>query len=243
MRRNYCFFILDMVYEKAWKHYSLIGGLAMRERKSEMNVSQAWDRINDIFATVVMKALRTESQDKNVQQRVRYSLLVLLGEIEKFLLLMAFFKMCHWLVEFLISYVALVSVRMFCGGSHRKTTLGCYLQSLSVFVTVMLLEKSMIMMPGCSVLICFGIVIVIWFFSPLPSPRQVTCTSIQEYQFRGKALIAIFVIQTLCVHLPERYNNVVMWTWLVLIAEMTVMYMKNKKGDSNHDRERSIAEH
>jgi len=86
--------------------------------------------LNKKIADKIIFLLKTEKHGEEMKQKVLYSLQVILSEVEKLLIFLFVFAVCNLLQEFLISYIALVSIRIYVGGNHCKTSMGCIIYSI-----------------------------------------------------------------------------------------------------------------
>ena len=86
------------------------------------------EKIVDVY---VVKANQVSRYTDSENERIRYSLRVIISEIEK--IAQNYFRL------FLCSFLVVFSCKQFMGGTHRKTFLGCLLFSLSFFQTVIVL--------------------------------------------------------------------------------------------------------
>ncbi len=87
----------------------------------------------------ILSKLNSDNHYSEVQlEQIKYSLQVILGDISKFLILFLLFTLAGHSMGFLYAYLASMFLRIFVGGNHLKTYLGCLLFSL-VYFTVLIL--------------------------------------------------------------------------------------------------------
>lgn len=171
-----------------------------------------WQRFNDKIAHSIMTLLETEKQgDRKMAVKVQYALQVFLDESEKFLLLILFFGVFYDVKKFLLAFVALGSVRIFLGGSHRKTKMGCLLSSLVNFGLILYLAAFYtVSVPAMGGLIIF-LVWEIFMWAPIASPQQLHYSSRQKKKIKKKALLALVFWGGIFSFLPSGMRNVVFW--------------------------------
>lgn len=183
-----------------------------------------WQAVNDRIARRVMALLETEKrQDENTAAKVRYALLVFLDEGEKFVLLSLLFGFFYDLGRFYLAFLALGSLRIFMGGSHRQTKLGCLLSSLVSFTWILGLSEFYTVpvqaMGGLAVLLVLEII----YWAPLASPQQLHYGSSQKNKLKKRALMAMAVWGCLVLILPAELGNIVFWAWVFQAAEVLLV--------------------
>lgn len=91
---------------------------------------QGWERLNDKIVIGILGILQTDQCGEVTRQKVKYTLTVLVSEIQKIFFLCIYFAIFHCMGEFLAAFLTIVALRIFTGGSHKKTMLGCFLHRL-----------------------------------------------------------------------------------------------------------------
>lgn len=153
-----------------------------------------WEKINGKLIDAVMRILDRENVlESNKKAAVRYSLTYVFNEFEKMLLLMICFLAVGKLKEFLVAAVSLICLRIYMGGFHRKTNLGCFIQSLVTFSCIVLLsgitEFDNVM--TCAVVV-IGIV-SIWTSAPVISEKRGKYSDSSKRKFKAQALTVILI--------------------------------------------------
>lgn len=87
-----------------------------------------------------MSKLKIDKNDEKKSALILYSLSCLLNEAGKIAVLTVFFLVQRRWAEFITAFITIASLRIFLGGSHRKTILGCWMQSFLTFETIILLS-------------------------------------------------------------------------------------------------------
>lgn len=189
-----------------------------------------WQECNEKIADSIMKLLETEQQDgKNTVAKVRYALLVFLDEGEKFILLLLFFGVFYDGKKFLMAFLVVVSLRIFMGGSHRRTMLGCFLSSLVNFGLILWLAASFIApvsaAGGLVVLLVWEI--ILW--TPLASPQQLRYTPQQKRRIKEKAFGILGLWGCLYFFLSGEMGNVVFCSLAFQALEVLVVALWRSK--------------
>lgn len=189
-----------------------------------------WQECNEKIADSIMKLLETEQQDgKNTVAKVRYALLVFLDEGEKFILLFLFYGIIYDVKKIILAMLALGSVRKFMGGSHRRTTLGCFLSSLVNFGLILWLADSFTVpvsaAGGLVVLLVWEI--ILW--APLASPQQLHYTPQQKRRIKEKAFGILGLWGCLFFFLSGEMRNVVFCSLAFQALEVLVVVLWRSK--------------
>lgn len=101
-----------------------------------MHVFLLWDRANNFLVSLLMSKLKIDKNDEKKSALILYSLSCLLNEAGKIAVLTVFFLVQRRWAEFITAFITIASLRIFLGGSHRKTILGCWMQSFLTFVHI-----------------------------------------------------------------------------------------------------------
>lgn len=205
-----------------------------------MKIFQQWERINEKLVCFVMAMLQTNNHNQTTIQKVKYSLLVLLSEFEKFLCLLFLFGVFHRLPEFFILVFTIIPIRIFMGGSHRKTMLGCFIQSLVIFGMAMVLSEAFTMNSVVKWMVYDILLLEIWTSTPIPSANRMNYNKAQKMGFKAKALTVLLILTWIESLLPDIYYNQIVSGLLVQALEIaaTCIYKKYKgKEVVNHEEQ------
>lgn len=184
--------------------------------------------LNDKIVDKLLYILETEKHgNENQTAKVKYVLTYIINAAEKMISLLVLFGAIHRLKEFIISSISLVSLRIFMGGMHRKTALGCFLHTFSVFLLLVLAGRVLpIWYP--IVWIVFAITaVLIWRFTPLPSENLVSYSKCQCKCFQWKAWSVLVLLAVVVKRMPERDGNYVVWAVIFQSVEVLVVILKN----------------
>lgn len=195
-----------------------------------MTIFRQWELINEKLVHFIMIILQTNNHDEIMTQKVKYSLLVLLSEFEKFLCLLFLFGVLHRLPEFFILFFTIIPIRMFMGGSHRRTMLGCFIQSLLIFGTAMALSEFFMMNSVIKWMVDGILLMEIWISTPIPSANRMNYNKTQKMEFKAKALTILLILTWVECFLPDLYNNQIVSGLLIQALEIaaTCIYQKHR---------------
>ncbi len=193
-----------------------------------MHVFLLWDRANNFLVSLLMSKLKIDKNDEKKSALILYSLSCLLNEAGKIAVLTVFFLVQRRWAEFITAFITIASLRIFLGGSHRKTILGCWMQSFLTFETIILLSAK-ISVNGytfCPILL-LGL-FLIWKELPLISDQRTIYGEAQCMRFKSKSLTIIVILLMLIYYVPYCIGNVMLWTMCFQILEslLVVLYRK-----------------
>lgn len=194
-----------------------------------MAVFQQWEKLNEKLVFLFLRLLRTENCGENIVQRVTYSLKVLLSEFEKLFFLVFLFGILNQLPEFFTVLLSIIPIRIFMGGSRRKTMLGCFFQSTIMFSIAILLSKNYEMRTELHLIVYIVLAAEIWISTPIQSACRITYSKEQRMKFKAKALTVLLVISWIEQFLPTVYQNLVGFALLVQSVEIIISCIRVKR--------------
>lgn len=185
-----------------------------------------WQEMNERIAHRILGLLETEEYgDSSTVAKVQYALLVLLDESEKFILLSILFGFFYDVRKFYLAFLALGSLRIFMGGSHRQTKLGCLLSSLINFGLILCLSDFLTVPVLAAGGLATLLVLEVVFWIPLASPQQLHRTAQQRRKIQKKALVSLAVWGCLFPFLPAEAGNIVFWALAFQASEVMVVVL------------------
>ena len=104
--------------------------------------------------------------------KIEYVIKVLLSEVEKILLLSIIFVLQGKFNVFLFCFFMIISIRMFMGGTHRKTFWGCFFFSLTFFQLVITLGNRKELAFSMMMLLYFVYIGYIIWYAPIQSEQK-----------------------------------------------------------------------
>ena len=203
---------------------------------NDVSMLYLWEKINEQIVAKFLFILRTKQQGEVTYEKVKYVLTVFLGEIEKIVLLFIIFSSLQCRQEFCIAFLAVVSLRIFTGGSHRKTMLGCFLQSFVNFLIIVYCGKKFVVVKWCYILIMLLWIMAIWKIVPIQSINRMQYTKEQRYGFKAKSLTTLMIVQLMEMWMPEKYFNVLIMALIVQLTELLSVQYGRKEGKDDAEK-------
>jgi accessory gene regulator B len=138
--------------------------------------------------------------------KINYALQVILGELFKMIILILVFFTLERLHYFLFSMIILISIRVFIGGYHCKTTLRCLLFSVLFFLITSWIVPSF---SNVNILAYYGIsilsILIVILYAPFPNVKRPIKTKKRIYNLK---LISIFFVLTWICILLFKVNDI-----------------------------------
>lgn len=154
----------------------------------------------------------------------KYALQSIFYEVIKLVLLSILFMLMGNFTMYLCSVLVLASIRRYMGGIHRKTGLGCFLQSLLTFMLVIQLGRRCFIYPYHNIInmICLT---VIWKYSPVIGKGRIQYSDTSIMKFRAKAISSVLCISCIVEIIPAEISNCIIWVILYQSIETFVSYV------------------
>lgn len=199
-----------------------------------MKVFSMWDTIHKKIVNKIVLCLKNGKVEETEQvQKIRYVLSSVLAELEKCLIL----GLCFWFLGalkiFFLSLCSVVMLRIFTGGQHRTTMLGCFFQSFFTFAIIYILGFYIDILQVCYV-IYIATLVIIWYCTPVLSEKRIAYSKFMQMKFKAKALTSLCILIMTIHFLPKEYGNYCVWSILIQNVDIVVaiVIQKRKKGDS-----------
>ena len=187
------------------------------------------DRQNEKLVKSMMKFLKTDQQEEIVIQKVKYALQVIVSEVEKLIILLMIFGIVGKTLEFLTAYVAVVTIRIYVGGNHVETFLGCVLYTFIMYAFI--LAGADYFIPNRY--ICSGveilIMISIWNNQKSLPESRILYSQNRLLEFKMKALSVLILQMIITQYLPESYRAVIMWGFIIQTIDVQTAIIQRRK--------------
>lgn len=160
---------------------------------------------------------RKYSETEN--EKIRYSMRVLLSEIEKIGLICIIMFIQNRLMMFICSFLVVFSIKQFLGGTHRRTFLGCLLFSLFFFQIVVELAMRIDFKYMPCVLVGYGC--LIYFKAPLQYGQIKVYGKREKQKCKVGSILCIGSWFILILAIPNNcFRQTVSWTLCLQLIEI-----------------------
>lgn len=183
------------------------------------------DTIQEKCVAKIMKHLCKDTQDTERREILEYGLKCFVGEGIKIAFLLLIFGLAGVFWEFIFAFISLLAVRRFIGGSHRKTSTGCFMQSLLVFTLIIVLGKCLVI-PMTGVCILFAVTLLwVWLKGPVVSKKRGGYTRKHFLQFKIKATVTLTVICATGIFVHNPLVNYMIWAVVIQLLDAATAVM------------------
>ena len=170
--------------------------------------------------------------------KIRYALEIIRNEAVKLIILGVLFAVLGSGMEYIFSMVLLLPLRMFSGGMHMKTNIGCFIYSL-VFcmLTIILLPMAPINQAVLFSLFAVSIAVMA-MLSPVASYKRPIKTEARRFTLQKKAWICLSIESVVLIiiwHLGLQ-EYFVIGVWVVTLQALqlfTTWIFRKLKGEKN----------
>lgn len=160
---------------------------------------------------------RAYSESEN--EKIKYSMSVLLSEMEKILVLCLVMFIQNKFMIFTCSFLVIFSIKQFLGGTHRKTFLGCLMFSLFFFQIVV--ELTIHIEFDYIIYVLLGYGCLICFRAPLQYGQIKVYKKKEKIMCKIKAVFCIGIWVILALIIPiKHFRQTVFWTLCLQLIEI-----------------------
>lgn len=156
--------------------------------------------------------------------KVKYAMMVILNEVEKFLMLTVMFAILGEIKIYIISLAVVLSVRFTIGGYHRKTFWGCFFFSLC-FLSVVIMMTKFISLPDIFPIMIFLLYCVfIALKAPILPEYRPEPDDKRKKKLKVYACIIMGVWLAFCeITTDGTIRGCIEWTLLLQLSEILVV--------------------
>jgi len=188
--------------------------------------------VSNFFIRRILDRIRLLNQyDEDDIDMMRYSLQAILWEIEKLIIIFVLFSLIGRHDYFLITLMALISIRVIAGGYHSKTAIKCLLVTLfGFFLAIVVLP--LINLNTLQITILTGFCLWVTF---LAAPmRTIEKEAIQNKDKDGQKRIYVLIITSIWLAFvftfkTHAYAYPVLWVIVLQNAQLLFEYLRRKK--------------
>jgi len=185
--------------------------------------------IDKINIWLIKKCLARRSQlDDFEKEKVEYALSVLFNETEKLIGIIFVFLIIGRVKMFLVSFIVLMSLRIFIGGFHFSKRYQCFLFTLLFFMVTVFLSEIFIVDKALGIgLFCLGFMNIV-LCAPLPSKHRILVSERGKKRLRNQSKIVILMWIICYIFIFDMLANIILWT--VMVQQIEILYSKITHG-------------
>jgi len=122
--------------------------------------------------TFINKMVENRKDDNLAEIKIRYGLAVLRNEIYKMIIMFIFYLCIGKLVEYIFSLMILLPIRIYSGGLHMKSNLGCFIFSFIFTLLAICVLPIIPMNFSLNLYLCVCSFAILAICSPFSSPKK-----------------------------------------------------------------------
>ncbi len=158
------------------------------------------------------------------KDRIEYALMVLLDETEKILGILIIFAMLNKMNDFLLSFIVLMSLRIFIGGIHFSTRARCFTFTLCFFLSIVYISDIIMVDKLIGIPVCGVALLNIVLCAPLSSKHRILVTERGKKNLKRAAIIVMAMWTVGYILLNVKTANIILWT--VIMQQLEILYYK-----------------
>ena len=154
--------------------------------------------------------------------KICYGIENFFSELLKNVILIIFFFILGYGIEYLVCMFTVFFIRQFMGGIHMKSALGCLLFSLSVYSVTIAADTYLIIPIPLRIMFAVTLLILMILFAPIPSPNRprYSVKKRRTIKLSGVLGIGITLMGSVIFH---DYSNCVFWIYFLQIVEVMMV--------------------
>ena len=194
-------------------------------------------RLEETSEYISLKLLGDHSEQEK-KEILTYGIIVFMKETGKLCMLCLLFLFMGYFKEFVFAVVNFLMLRTFIGGMHRKTTIGCLIQSFLTIYLCILISRMELLSGVLPVIIGAVLIVLVILLAPVVAKERAKYPKGKRIQFKIAAVIMIAIQLLLENYLPHEYANMMTSCELLVLAELaaavTVRYKEGKMQTTDH---------
>lgn len=188
--------------------------------------------ISDFLIKRILNQIRALNRyEEDDIDMMRYSLQAILWEIEKVIIIFVIFALMGYPIHYLVTLIVLMSIRVFAGGYHSKSSFGCLFITFSgFFLAIYVLPQ--IPLNNLAILVLSGLSLLVTL---LAAPiRSVQKEAVQKKDKDMQKKMTAFVITTiwlilLFINKTNTYAFPALWMIVLQNAQLLFEYLRRKE--------------
>lgn len=180
------------------------------------------EKIADIIVQNIMEIRHVEHEQKEI---LKFGIQIFMEMGINLIVSIGIMLILHKVPEGIFFYLVFIPVRIYSGGYHSNTYLGCFLLSTITFIFVLVTCQKWHLPRGYSIWCIVVLTSLIWKIRPVINESRPVST--EEYKrFVSKLKVVLIVIVMVAVVLEINHNNIylnIMISGLLLTAITLIM--------------------
>lgn len=190
-----------------------------------------WDILNNKISKKLAAKLCDNERSANI---VAYGINVFINDIEKGIILITAFAAMGLIGMFIRSFIIIAILRMWMGGSHRKTMLTCILQSFVEFMSVFLISRIISQIIDYTIWTQIVVTLIICLIDVLYCPvilsKRGKYRKKKIYLFKCIAIVNIVALFTIQLYVSTNVKILILSCEIIQIIDIILAKITKRKG-------------
>lgn len=179
--------------------------------------------MNNIVHELVKKIGETNPQFSSIElKKMEYGIICMLSDLTKVIIYFAIFYAFNLQKYFLVSYFFFSSIRIFCGGYHAKTYIGCLIISFIVFLIIIFMNLNCNLSTIESVILLSVSIVTIFIVSPVENINKKIKTEQRRRKLKYWSVATGLLLAGLCFFIPKEFIDIAVFS-IVAAAFMAIV--------------------
>lgn len=169
---------------------------------------------------------------------IRYTIISILSELSKFIILLIFFSSISKTYEFLMSIIVLLMLRCNAGGLHFKHYTSCLIATFILVLLSICVLPNIVQLKTLSILLLLlGCILINYIIGPIPATNKpfpdyslIIRSKINSFTFVFLYLILAFIIQN------KPLIIIGFWTIILQTLQLVFAHIIRLKGGATYDK-------
>jgi len=193
--------------------------------KHYRNYTNKQDNINANIAEKYLKDASNYIELDDLQKaKIKYSICIILGELEKIFFLSIVFILTEKIKPFILICITLALTKHYLNGFHVKTVEECLIISYTVICSVMSLYGLISINKTWEHVICIIGIIIMLLFAPMKSENHYIFTKAERYRSKAISVVAILVFELFFHQMAWKEYILLTLAMVEIEAVCTVLY-------------------
>ncbi len=170
---------------------------------------------------------RCQFKSDTEKEKIRYILMVIIGECGKFFFLLLIFMTVNRCEEYVFAVLTVLITRSFAGGPHEKNSTLCWIHTILFFMSVMLLSGYYWSEVAYSTVLLFAFGTYL-LFAPIVSKTRGFCSRPKKMRLKRYSIYGIFVVIIMMQLIPS-YKRVMVAAIFLEMIEFYYLLLKERR--------------
>lgn len=165
--------------------------------------------MNNVIHKIVKKIGETNPQFSEIElKKMEYGIVCMVSDLSKAIIYFIIFFMFNLQQYFIISFIFYSFIRIFCGGYHAKTYVGCLFISFITFLITIILSLNFNINMYIILILLVSSIIITAIVAPVDNVNKKIKTKQRRKNLKYLSVIITFLFSVACFLIPKPFFNV-----------------------------------